>query len=100
MKPVSCTGISFVASEVEVIGRIGEAGDPVEVGGEAPESGDERSESRIEARVESPEFKTDAPARIDGKPEIVNVNNLKFLKCNSKSKASRSLDQLGFNDDR
>jgi len=70
VKPVSCTGISFAASEVAEFGRIGEAGDPNEVIGEAPELGDGKSESKIEARVESPEFKTDAPARIDAKPEI------------------------------
>ena len=75
MKPVSCTGTSFATSEVAEFGRIGDAGDPEEVGGEAPELGDERSESRIEARVESPEFKTDAPARIDAKPESFNVVN-------------------------
>jgi hypothetical protein len=73
VKPVSCTGISFAASEVDEFGRIGEAGDPKEVRGEAPELGDEKSESKIEARVESPEFKTDAPARIDAKPEILDI---------------------------
>ena len=78
VKPVSCTGISFAASEVAEFGRIGEAGDPDEVGGEAPELGDERSESRIEARVESPEFMTDAPARIDAKPESLDIVNEYF----------------------
>lgn len=81
MKPVSCTGISFAASEVAEFGRIGEAGDPNEVIGEAPELGDEKSESKIEARVESPEFKTDAPASIDAKPEILDMFNEYFKMC-------------------